>query len=257
MKTDHWTREQTIVAFNLYCKIPFNRASSTNPDILKISKIIGRSPNAVKMKIGNFGNFDPELKKRGIVGLANTSKLDKKIWDEFYNNWEELAYESEKLIAEFSNKSIEEVSDINIEDLPKGKERQVMVKQRVNQAFFRNAVLSSYNFRCCITGLAQKEMLDACHIVKWAAEEKHRLNPQNGLCLNTLFHRAYDKYYLSITPDYKIILSEKLFNIKKNNDEEIIRNFFFAYNNKSIFLPEKFFPQKEFLDIHYKDFLRN
>lgn len=64
MPIDKWTREQTIVAFNLYCKIPFNRVSSTHPDIVRIAKIIGRSVNSVKMKIGNFGSFDPELKKK-------------------------------------------------------------------------------------------------------------------------------------------------------------------------------------------------
>lgn len=70
MAQDNWTREQTIVALNLYCKIPFNRVASKHPDIIEVAKIIGRSPNAVKMKIGNFGSFDPELKRRGIVGLA-------------------------------------------------------------------------------------------------------------------------------------------------------------------------------------------
>ena len=76
-------REQTIVAFNLYCKIPFNKVISSHPEIIKISKIIGRSVNFVKMKIGNFGSFDPELKKRGIVGLANASKLDEVVWNAF------------------------------------------------------------------------------------------------------------------------------------------------------------------------------
>jgi putative restriction endonuclease len=98
-----WTREQTIVALNLYCKIPFNRVSSRHPDIIRIAKIIGRTPNSVKMKIGNFGSFDPELKKRGIVGLGNTSKLDEIIWKEFNNDWGNLAYESELLTSKFTN----------------------------------------------------------------------------------------------------------------------------------------------------------
>lgn len=76
MPRDNWTREQEIVVFNLYCKIPFAKAVSTNPDIIKTAKIIGRTPNSVKMKIGNFGSFDPELKKRGIKGLINTTILD-------------------------------------------------------------------------------------------------------------------------------------------------------------------------------------
>jgi putative restriction endonuclease len=98
MTRDNWTREQTIVALNLYCKIPFNRVSSNHPDIIRIAKIIGRSPNSVKMKIGNFGSFDPELKMRGIVGLGNTSKLDDLVWNEFNNDWSNLAYESELLL---------------------------------------------------------------------------------------------------------------------------------------------------------------
>ena len=48
-----------------------------------MANLIGRSPGAVAFKLGNFGSFDPELKKRGIGGLPNTSKLDKEIWDEF------------------------------------------------------------------------------------------------------------------------------------------------------------------------------
>lgn len=165
MPIDKWTREQTIVVFNLYCKIPFNRVSSTHPDIVRIARIIGRSANSVKMKIGNFGSFDPELKKRGIVGLGNTSKLDENIWNEFNNNWENLAYESELLIAKFSKKTIEETVHIEAADLPKGKVREAIIKARVNQYFFRSAILSSYNQKCCITGLGITELLVASHII--------------------------------------------------------------------------------------------
>jgi len=63
-KQNLWTKEQTIIALNLYCKIPFNRVSSNHPDIIKIANIIGRTPNSVKMKIGNFESFDPEFRKR-------------------------------------------------------------------------------------------------------------------------------------------------------------------------------------------------
>src|SRR3989339_2285509 len=106
MPIDKWTREQTIVVFNLYCKIPFNRVSSAHPDIVRIAKIIGRSVNSVKMKIGNFGSFDPELKKRGIVGLVNASKLDEVVWNEFNNNWDDLAFESEKILTSFEGMDI-------------------------------------------------------------------------------------------------------------------------------------------------------
>lgn len=247
MPRENWTKEQTIVALNLYCKIPFNKVNSNHPDIIRIASIIGRTPNSVKMKIGNFGSFDEELKKRGIVGLANASKL---IWDEFNNDWDNLAYESELLIAQFTNQSIEQVSGIDTLYIPEGKEREVFIKQRVNQNFFRSTILSSYNFKCCITGLSILDFLVASHIVPWAKDTKNRLNPHNGLCLNSIHDKAFDRGFITVTPDYKIKLSSYFNEFKKDN---AVEDFFFKYEHKSIILPDKFPPIKEFLEYHYNN----
>lgn len=253
MKNSNWTREQTIVAFNLYCKIPFNRVSSNHPDIIRIAKIIGRNANSVKMKIGNFGSFDPELKRRGIVGLANASKLDKEIWDEFNNDWEKLVFESELLIAKFNEKEIEEIAEIEIEDIPIGKERERVVKTRVNQSFFRSMILSSYNLKCCFTGLSINNFLVASHIKPWKSDEKNRLNPRNGLCLNSIHDRAFDQGFMTVTSDYKIKVSKHL---DAFNKESIVEDFFLKYENQPIILPDKFLPQKEFLDFHYEEIFK-
>ena len=138
---NNWTRDQLIVAFNLYCKIPFAKAVQTNPDVIKVANLIGRSPGAVAFKLGNFGSFDPELKKPGIGGLPNTSKLDREIWDEFNRNWNGLAYQSEMLVEKFGGKSAAETLDLDISDLPPGRERESLVKIRINQHFFRSSVL--------------------------------------------------------------------------------------------------------------------
>lgn len=249
-RNENWTREQTIIALNLYCKIPFNRVSSSHPDIIRIANIIGRNPNAVKMKVGNFGSFDPELKAKGIVGLANASRLDKEIWDEFNTNWELLAYQSESLIAQFSNKPIEEITGIIIDDLPVGRERETMVKVRVNQGFFRSTILSSYNQKCCITGLSVSELLVASHIIPWRDKEHihQRLNPRNGLCLNTLHDRAFDQGYITITTDYKVKVSKRFDDFKQDNS---IGELFLKYDKQEIILPDRFLPDKEFLEYHY------
>lgn len=252
MAMANWTREQTIIALSVYCKIPFNRASNTNPEIVAAARLIGRSPVAVKMKVGNFGSFDPELKARGIVGLSNTSKLDEEIWNEYSKNWERLAYDSERIKAELEHKSIEENSGIDLTTLPEGKKREVVVRQRINQSFFRAAVLTSYNNRCCITGLSCVDLLEACHIVDWSKDTENRLNPSNGICLNNLFHRAYDKNYIGITPDYKVIVSERLMD-ESGNDK--MKSFFKQYDNTAMQMPDRFMPNKDLLAIHYQKFI--
>lgn len=252
-KSNNWTKEETIIAFNVYCKIPFKSSSKTNPTIIKYANIIGRSPSALNMKVGNFGRLDPELKRQGIVGLGNGSKLDEIVWDEFNGNWDKLAYKSEILLAKFQNKNIEENIEIDIFEFPIGIEREALIKQRVNQSFFRSTILSSYNLKCCITGLSVTDFLVASHIKPWKVDEKNRLNPHNGLCLNSIHDKAFDKGFLTITPDYKIKVSKYFEEIKDDNS---IPDFFLKYNDQSIILPDRFLPSKDFLDWHYNNLFK-
>ena len=251
MRND-WTREETIIAFNVYCKIPFKNSRKTHPMVVKFAKIIGRSPGALNMKIGNLGRHDPDLKSQGITGLEHGAKIEVDVWNEFYGNPEKLAYESERLIAKYLGKSIEETSGITTNDLPQGKEREVVVRQRVNQSFFRAAVMSSYNFRCCISGVQTPELVEACHIVDWSKNVQNRTNPRNGLCLNPFFHKAYDKLLISITPDFDIVIPDSLI---ESVDSIDTKTYLSQLNGTKINLPDKFLPQKDFLDRHYQKFL--
>lgn len=248
---NNWTREETIIAFNVYCKIPFKNSSKAHPMIIKYANILGRTPSALNMKIGNIGRLDPDLRKKGISGLIHGAKMEEDVWEEFYGNPEKLAFESEKLIAKRSNQAIETSSNIKTDDLPQGIDREAVVRQRVNQSFFRLAVLSAYNFCCCVSGVQNSSLLEACHIVNWSQDIKNRTNPKNGLCMNPFFHKAYDKHLISITPDLKIVISDELQqNIKEYSFSCYLKNI----NDRNILLPDKFLPQKEFLEIHYNQF---
>lgn len=247
MSKNKWTKEETIVAFNVYCKIPFKASSKSNPTIIKYADIIGRSPSALNMKVGNFGRLDPELKKQGIVGLAHGSKMEEEVWEEFNGNWGKLAYESELLISKFAQRPIEEISEIETEDIREGLERETIIKQRVNQSFFRSTVLSSYYFKCCITGLSVPDFLVASHIVPWSKNTKHRLNPRNGLCLNSIHDKAFDKGFITITPDFNVKISKDL---ETFANQKAVVDFFIKFKNQKISLPDKFLPLREFLDYH-------
>ena len=95
-----WTREELILAFNLYLKIPFGKMHSTNKEVIHLANLIGRTPNSIALRLVNFASVDPVLKARGIKGMDGGTKIVQPIWDEFYTNQEELVFLSEKILAE-------------------------------------------------------------------------------------------------------------------------------------------------------------
>lgn len=251
-----WTHDELILAINLYCKLPFGKMHKTNVAIIELAELIGRTPSSVALKLGNFASFDPTLQARGIKGAFNASKLDKVIWDEFYNNWDEALLQSEVLLAQRNKTTIEKINEIDINNLPKdGKEKERLIKTRVNQSLFRKIVLATYNNQCCITGLSQPELLIASHIVPWSKNESIRLSPMNGLCLNALHDKAFDSGLIAIRPDdYTIILSDKL--KQKKLISPSMESSFLSYEKQSIKLPNKFLPEPEYLDYHYQHIFR-
>lgn len=241
-----WTREELILAFNLYCKTPFGKIHIRNPDVVELAKLIGRTPSAVSWKLANFARLDPALKLRNIIGATHGGDAEVRIWKEFHNNWEALSFESEQLLANLKHLSIKKLARISPDDpMLEGKESEQIVRVRVNQNFFRQVVMASYGCRCCITGLAVPELLNASHIVPWAVDLKNRLNPRNGICLNALHDRAFDRGFLTITEDYKVKVSKKL-----NASSDDASSFLWKYDGIRIRPPDRFAPEVNFLIYH-------
>jgi HNH endonuclease len=246
-KHKDWTREEHILAFNLYCKIPFGRQHSRAPEIIELAKLLGRSANAVALKLNNFSRLDPELKARGIKGMAHGAKGEEDIWRDFEDDPESLAFESERLVAKFTGRKLEEIAEIDERELPKeGLERERVVRVRVNQHFFRAAVLSSYDYKCCITGLAVPELLVASHIVPWATDSKQRMNPRNGLCLNALHDRAFDRRLMFFDQDLKVCFRA---DIKSQSYRDGL-DWLLGCEGRAIRLPRKFKPDLAFVEAH-------
>jgi len=127
-----------------------------------------------------------------------------------------------------------------------GRTKKATVEVRLKQSFFRQAILSSYQRRCCMSGLDDPRLLIASHIVPWNKDKANRLNPSNGLCLSALHDRAFDQGLITVTPDWKIKISKSLARSKNN----FCKITLLALEGKSISLPEKFLPSTEFLTFH-------
>ena len=244
-----WTREELILAINLYYKIPFGQMHSRNPEVIKVAAILGRTPGSIAYKLVNFASLDPSLQARGVKGASNASNLDKTIWLEFYNCLDALVYESEKLLAMAKNVSIEQLNNVSIDDdfFAEGKTRETLLKVRVNQSFFRKSILAAYNNTCCITGLQNPSLLISSHIVPWSLDEKNRLNPRNGIAINALHDKAFENGLITITPEFNIRVSSIL---KSQHNIDIYNEYFGKHDGKQSSLPSKFLPDPDLLKLH-------
>lgn len=249
MATGLWTKEQIKLAFHLYCQLPYGRIHGRNPEIMALAKVIGRTADAVAMKMLNIASIDPAITSSGRAGLGNASALDRAVWDEFHADWERLAIECQLLRQQLDKTAIVESeleNDVLIPDDFTGETRQVLTTQRIKQHFFRRAVLSSYRGRCCMSGLSDTRLLIASHIVPWSADKANRLNPSNGLCLSAIHDRAFDKGLISLTEDWRVLLSNEL----RQREDAFVKAVFLPLENQPIEMPEKFKPNDQFMSHH-------
>jgi putative restriction endonuclease len=101
--------------------------------------------------------------------------------------------------------------------IPEAPERRYglrLVRQRLHQATFREAILSAYGNRCAMTGLPESRLLDAAHIMPDKDAELGQPVVQNGLPLSKIHHAAFDANLIGIDPDYRIHVSEVLLSMK-------------------------------------------
>ena len=134
--------------------------------------------------IVHLSSQDPYHQNRGIKGLANPGKNAIEIYSDFQENWDEMLYQSEVLLAKYKNKTIEqeysewEDADLEILKNKKGIDKERLVKTRVNQSLFRRIITNNYSNSCSVCNLNIDKLLVASHILKWSENQKERLNPE-------------------------------------------------------------------------------
>jgi putative restriction endonuclease len=251
MANNNWTREELILAFNLYLKIPFGKFHRGNKEVMELAALLERTPSAVAMRLSNFASVDPFHQKRGIKGLTGGIKQVKPIWDEFSENKEELIFESENILANLQEITIENKYNSILEGTEnlQGETKIREVKTRVNQNVFRQIVIANYNQKCAITGFNNLSFLIASHIIPWSADKENRLNPQNGILLNNLHDKAFENGFLAINKNFKILICSEFLRSK----DSFVQNYFSSYHKKELNLPIRFLPDSSFLEKHLEE----
>lgn len=97
MRNPPWTREELILALDLYFRAGRQPLYDDHPEVIQLSRLLKQMPiypeplrqgnfrnlSGITMKIANFMALDPEYSG---VGLRAGGKLDQIVWDEFSNN---------------------------------------------------------------------------------------------------------------------------------------------------------------------------
>jgi HNH endonuclease len=248
----NWTEHELLIAMNLYCRLPFGQCNSRNKLVNEVAKKMNRTAGSISRKLGNIASLDPRHQARGVGGLPNSSKLDRKVWAEFQNNWSVMADKSETAYEVLMRGTVSGKNIPAIEPPSGPSEVERITKTRRLQTFFRNVVLSSYENRCALTGIAFPELLIASHIIPWSENEDRRADPTNGLCLNALHDKAFDRHLITFDEDFRLVVSGFL---KKGNIPEFQAANFAKLEGSTIMRPHRFAPDPRALEEHRNAFV--
>lgn len=238
----NWTEEEVRRALALYLQTPFGKFHQHNPSIIHLARQIGRTPSAVALKLSNLAAIDDSLDRRG---MANASKTDRKVWQDFLNNPTDVITADDELHSEISYQ--QRAEDIFVHGFGEGIDKKVQTIQRQGQALFRKTILTSYNSRCALTDVDDRRLLIASHIIGWADRPETRMNPHNGICLNALHDRAFDKHLISFGENYELLVSEKLTQTTQATLQRV--------KHRRLRLPDRFLPSQDFLEVHRRKFV--
>jgi putative restriction endonuclease len=251
-----WTRDELLVALNLYHKLTFGQLHARQPVIVDLAEKLGRGANSVAMKLCNFASLDPALKLRGIKGLAGASALDRAMWNEFHADLNETVPASEgalrALFGADESKELEVLpkEGVRVRNAPPSgpTETTANVKLRRGQEYFRDAVLNNFGGRCGVTGLAVRELLIASHILPWGTHPAERLNVRNGLSLSRLHDAAFDRGLITFDDKLRLLLSLRL---KNELSQRTVAENFGAYAGEFLQIPDDAaLPEAAFLAKH-------
>lgn len=119
---------------------------------------------------------------------------------------------------------------------------------RLGQGSFRILVTDAYHRRCAVTNEKTLPALEAAHIKSYSKNGPHRTN--NGLLLRADIHRLFDDGYVTLDPDLRFLVSERVREQFENGHE-----YYRFHGVKLQNLPDSIndLPSKEFIRWHNEE----
>ncbi len=243
----NWTWEETLMAFALY-RIVGPSPSKKNPEVIALAKALDRTVDSVCRKISNISAKDKNRIAMGRKGSENGSKFDRLVWEQYEALGDDFLTEALTMLTDTltQQSTPQRLVEYGLVDLREGRETPATVNRRINQDYFRSVLLANYSKKCCLTGLGVEKLLVASHIKPWKDSDPktERLAASNGLLLNALHDRAFDKGLITIDTNFNVRISRK---VKKTPETE---QYLWAFDGQPIQLPKIHAPAKRFIEYH-------
>ncbi len=152
------------------------------------------------------------------------------------------------------------LTDSDLAEQPTGDEGEAVrrvystavVRVRLHQRAFRERVLEAYRRQCSFCQLRHDELLDAAHLIPDSDPSGDPL-VTNGIALCALHHAAFDRYFIGISPDYKIVIRADLL---REKDGPTLAHAIQGLHGKPLHMPRRkeHYPSAESLALRFKAF---
>lgn len=168
-----------------------------------------------------------------------------------YAEYEQEVGQADRIVAQENNpQKISKKLIAHFDITKEGEDVVSQTKRRKGQDYFRRMILTNYGSRCSLTGIDIPQLLIASHIIPWEdkSHKKDRLNPENGICLSSLYDKAFDKGLITFSPDdYTVILSSAL---REYESRVYYDKHFGIIAGRKLTLPIEHSPNRDFLAYH-------
>ena len=179
-----------------------------------------------------------EILRKTIIDVYFNNQVDPKIEYSLINNIKKQILTEEQSQYKSRIDSLQENSN----------KEEVEEDLFVRGSLFKREIPKIYNYTCAISGLrivsvTNTQMVDACHIIPFSISKDDTIG--NGISLSPNLHRAFDRGLISISNDYRVIVSKQI--IENETSFSITQ-----LNGTQLLLPQNklYYPRKESLDWH-------
>lgn len=241
-----WAEEETLFLFRVFLTEKAGSLSSNSPRIVEIAELLNRRTSSIHRKLEDIRSNEPSYIARGRKP-TNCAELVKDVWKGLYFDYDRTRRRIEDAYTSV-NGAVAAHEELDLEEIPPGLDIPVDATRREGQQLFRCIVAMNFEQRCCITGLATRDLLVASHIKPWVESgPEERTDPSNGLYLNRLHDGLFDRHLMTLDDDMCIEYADL---VRRENSEEAFETFFGRYEGRRIREPSLYSVDTEFLDEH-------